>query len=246
MPIINIIKYKMTAGKRFNSLMKKMNLELRRFPEGDLKRRLLLLSHFQINSVFDVGANLGQYVINMREAGYAGNFISFEPVSTQFDILNKAAKKDPHWQAVNMALGSRDEETLINIAGNSESSSLLEMMPEHTNSEPRSAYIGREKITVRKLDTIFSDYYRAGDRILLKLDTQGFEKEVLAGAACSLEKVTGIQLEMSLIPMYEGEMLYDEMIRFLKEKGFHLYSLENGFSDPKTGQLLQIDGIFFR
>jgi FkbM family methyltransferase len=236
----------MTAGKRFNSLMKKLNLELRRFPEGDLKRRLLLLSHFRINKIFDVGANLGQYVLNMRDAGYNGNFISFEPVSQQFNILNKAAKNDPRWQTVNMALGSRDEETIINIAGNSESSSLLEMMPEHTKSEPRSAYVGKEKIIVRKLDTIINDYYQEGDRILLKIDTQGFEKEVLAGAVKSLDKVIGIQLEMSLIPMYEGEMLYDEMIRFLKDKGFHLYSLENGFSDPKTGQLLQIDGIFFR
>jgi hypothetical protein len=99
---------------------------------------------------------------------------------------------------------------------------------------------------VRKLDTIFPDYYQEGDHILLKLNTQGFEKEVLAGAARSLDKVTGFQLEMSLIMMYEGEMLYSDMISFLKEKGFHLFSLENGFSDPKTGQLLQIDGIFFR
>jgi FkbM family methyltransferase len=147
LPIIKINRYKMTACKRFNKLMKKMNLELRRFPEGDLKRRLLLLSHFRINKIFDIGANMGQYVLSMREAGYTGEIISFEPVSTQFATLSKAAKNDPNLQAVNMALGSRDEETFISIAGNSESSSLLEMMPEHTNNEPRSAYVGKEKIT---------------------------------------------------------------------------------------------------
>ncbi|HSU27024.1 MAG TPA: hypothetical protein VLJ68_01505, partial [Chitinophagaceae bacterium] len=53
-----------------------------------------------------------------------------------------------------------------------------------------------------------------------------------------------IQLEMSIVPLYENEMLYVDMIDHLARKGFQLYSLENGFSNPETGKLLQVDGVF--
>jgi FkbM family methyltransferase len=236
----------MKPGRLINKSLKKINLQVKRFPDDDMKRRLLLLSHYQINKIFDIGANIGHYALTMREAGYNGKIVSFEPLTKEFEILTRASQNDKRWQTVNIALGSSDEETFINISGNSMSSSLMEMRPEHNISEPKSAYIGKEKITVRKLDTIIGDFYEAGDRILLKIDTQGFEKEVLAGAAETLSRVIGIQLEMSLIMLYEGETLYSDMILFLKDKGFNLFSIENGFSDPTTGQLLQMDGIFFR
>jgi FkbM family methyltransferase len=236
----------MKVGRLINKSLKKINLQVKKFPDYDMERRLKLLSHYQINKIFDIGANIGDYARFMREAGYKGKIVSFEPQSKEFQILKKAAQKDKNWQAVHMALGSSDEERFINIAGNSQSSSLMEMRPEHSISEPSSAYVGKEKIVVRKTDTIMDDFYEAGDHLLLKIDTQGFEKEVLAGAVQSLNRIAGIQLEMSLIMLYEGETLYADMISFLKEKGFHLYSIENGFSDPKTGRLLQIDGIFFK
>ena len=122
----------------------------------------------------------------------------------------------------------------------------VDMLPDHVNSAPHSSYIGKEKITVRKLDSVMKDYYSKGDNILLKIDTQGFEKQVLDGAEQSLPIIRGIQLEMSLLPLYSDSILYLEMIELLKNKGYKLYSLENGFSNPETGQLLQVDGIFFR
>ena len=80
----------------------------------------------------------------------------------------------------------------------------------------------------------------------MKLDTQGFERNVLVGAAQSLQKIQGIQIEMSLLELYKGQMLFVETIAYLEQLGFKLYSLENGFYDKNTGQLLCLDGIFFR
>ena len=237
----------MALKRRLKNFLKRSGIHVRlQDPDVDLKRRLKLLSHYSINKVFDIGANTGDYAINMRDAGYIGKVISFEPLSSAYSVLSKACSNDKNWESINMAIGSRDEETFINIAGNSQSSSLLDMLPEHVKSAPSSAYIGKEKITVRKMDTIFNQYYGEGDHILLKIDTQGFEKQVLDGAEQSLSKITGIQLEMSLIPLYANEMLYLEMIAFLKGKGFILMSIENGFANPTTGQLLQVDGLFFR
>jgi FkbM family methyltransferase len=236
----------MKLAAHINRPLKKLGIQLKRYPDNDLKRRIKLINQNKINKIFDIGANTGIYARSLRSAGYKGKIVSFEPLSKAFKILKKKSQRDAGWQAINIALGSRDEERLINIAGNSESSSLLDMLPEHVRSAPKSSYIGQEKITVSKLDTILKDYCHQGDCILLKIDTQGFEREVLAGAIQSLPRITGIQIEMSLIMLYEGEMLYLEMISFLKEKGFNLFSLENGFSNPATGQLLQIDGLFFR
>ena len=79
---------------------------------------------------------------------------------------------------------------------------------------------------------------------MIKIDTQGYEKNVIDGATESLNNIKIIQLEMSILPLYENEILFIEMINYLDKKGFQLFSLENGFSDLTTGQLLQVDGIF--
>ena len=73
-----------------------------------------------------------------------------------------------------------------------------------------------------------------------------FEKEVLEGAKSSLEKIVGLQIELSIIPLYKNSLTYLEMIDYLDKKGYKLFSIENGFSDPNTGQLLQFDSVFFR
>jgi hypothetical protein len=51
---------------------------------------------------------------------------------------------------------------------------------------------------------------------------------------------------MSLVPLYRGETLFTEMIAMLTQVGFTLMAVEPDFSDPTTGQLLQLDGVFFR
>jgi FkbM family methyltransferase len=194
-----------------------------------------------------VGANDGYYTSQMVKLGFRGAIISFEPIRHVFQKLKQASLQYSNWKGENVALGDEDGETEINIAGNNAgSSSILDMLPAHTQASPESRYIGKERIQVRKLDSIFSKYYMEGDRILLKLDTQGFERNVLVGAAQSLQKIQGIQIEMSLLELYKGQMLFVETIAYLEKLGFKLYSLENGFYDRNTGQLLCLDGIFFR
>jgi FkbM family methyltransferase len=226
-------------------LLELNGLKIIRYPEKDLKRRLQLIDSFKINKIFDVGANVGQYSLQMRNLGFKGEIISFEPLKQAFSKLQRAASKDSKWMTQNIALGDQDTETTINVAGNSYSSSILDMLPAHFDSAPQSSYVSKEKIIVKKLDTIIDGYYKEGDRVLLKIDTQGFERNVIEGAKQSLHKICGIQVEMSIVQLYNGEMIFTEMIQSLKEKGFEIFSLENGFSDEKTGKLLQVDGIFF-
>lgn len=228
------------------STLKKAGFQIKRFPDGDYLRRIKIINDNHINLVFDVGANNGGYALSMREFGYTKKIISFEPLKSAFSELKISAKNDKNWILNNYALGNEDTKSVINIAGNSFSSSILNMLPQHLNSAPESRFISQEEIEIKKLDTIFNSMATANDNVMLKIDTQGYEKNVIDGAIESLPKIKIIQLEMSIVQLYESELLMTEMINYLDARGYQLFSLENGFGDSDSGQLLQVDGIFVR
>ncbi len=207
-------------------------------------RRMKLISLAGINVILDVGANIGQFAARMRQSGYNGQIVSFEPLSASYGDLGKKASGDPHWTTVNIALGNEDGKKVINISQNSYSSSILDIRTAHVDSEASSRYIGKEEITIAKLDTIFDMYHRHDSRIFMKLDTQGYEKHIIDGAEKSLSKIWCIELEMSLVHLYEGEWLMADMVHWMTSKDYTLWSLEDEFHNRQTGQLLQVNGMF--
>jgi hypothetical protein len=94
------------------------------------------------------------------------------------------------------------------------------MLPTHAKVAPTSKYIGKEFVTIQTLDALFSSYCKPDSRVFLKIDTQGFTKKVLEGGQHSLETIRGLQVEMSLVPLYEGEPLMGELVSFLQCRGF--------------------------
>jgi FkbM family methyltransferase len=180
----------------------------------------------------------------MRNLGYSKKIISFEPLKSAYEVLKNVSLKDNNWIVNNYAIGNEDTKSVINVAGNSYSSSILKMLPMHLNSAPESKYISQEKIEIKKLDSVLNTFCNKDDKVMIKIDTQGYEKKVIDGAYESLNIISIIQLEMSIVPLYESEMLFVDMINYLDNKGFQLFSLENGYSHPITDQLLQVDGIF--
>jgi len=201
----------------------------------------------QIDAVFDVGANTGQFAAKLRAGGFAGRIVSFEPSTGAHLILITRAKGDRNWIiAPKMALGDRNGTITLNIAGNSVSSSVLPMLPTHRSAAPESLYVGSETVDLRTLDSVSADLAAAAQRVFLKLDVQGFEHKVLQGAEQFLRRVAGIQIELSLVPLYDGEHLFHPMLHHLEERGYNLWSIVPGFVDPETSRLLQVDAIFFR
>lgn len=232
--------------KLINRLLKVTGYQLRpvEFIDVDLKRRIQIMNFLGINLVIDVGANKGQYAQKLRELGYTGRIVSFEPLTNVFDILKQAAAGDSKWEVHNCALGNEDISSFINIAGNTDSSSILNMLPEHKKNAPHTAYVGKQPITIKKLDTIYESIVNGQQyNIMLKSDTQGYEESVLRGADKTLPKIKMLQLEMSLVPLYENEMLYMDMLQYLGSRNFCLFSIENGFSSRDSGRMLQMDGI---
>ena len=204
----------------------------------------MLHSH-GVDVVFDVGAAKGAYGQELRHFGYQGTIVSFEPLAEAYDRLVRTKGDDLLWQAVRCALGSRTEQATIHVAANSDSSSLLPLGERHLTAAPQVGYVGTETVEVERLDVVALHHLRPGSRAFLKIDTQGFERDVLAGGQETLRQCVGLQLELSFVPLYEGGMLIDEAIRMAYAAGFHLVGLEAGFADP-DGQVLQADGVFFR
>jgi FkbM family methyltransferase len=241
-----IYKNKSSLLKLKRAFNAALGIEIVKYPTHELDRRIKLLQHHSIDVIFDIGANIGQYGGEMRNLGFKGQILSFEPMKSAFQKLEKNAAGDSNWRVFNYSLGERDGQTTINVAKNSVSSSLLDHLPQLTESAPQAAFVEKETIEIKKLDSVFDSLNVSGKNIYLKIDTQGYEEMVLLGAEKTLEKVTGIQIEMSFIPSYDGAMTFDIMKTKLNTLGFELVALENGFYDKKTGKQLEVDGIFYR
>lgn len=204
-----------------------------------------LLQQQQINLVLDVGANEGQFAAELRTSGYTGKIVSYEPLPGPHEKLCGRAKADPAWiVADRTAVGDRNGMIEINVSATSYSSSVLPMLPEHSSAAPDSAYVGRETVPIHRLD----DLYRLvpGDRALLKVDVQGYEQAVLAGAPEILAGCRAIIIEMSLVPLYGGQLLALELWNLLASHGFEAWALETGFRHKDTWRMMQVDGLFVR
>ncbi|MCA2627697.1 MULTISPECIES: FkbM family methyltransferase [unclassified Microcystis] len=236
--------------KTIKKLSRSLGIDLKRYniQTSEAAKMQRLLAYHNIDLVFDVGANIGQYAKLLRELGYSGRIVSFEPLSSAYSQLKAVSEKDPLWEiAPQTAIGNQEGEIVINIAGNSYSSSALPMLDAHLESAPESAYSGSETVKLSRLDTLAKDYIKSETKsIFLKIDVQGLEKQVLEGATAILPLVKGIKLELSLVPLYEGQVLFKEMIDIVEKLGYELYGIEPGFTAEKTGRMLQMDGIFFK
>jgi FkbM family methyltransferase len=239
----------MRLSSAINNILRKVGFEVRHFmPSPSPAAELVASLHkFDIDLVLDVGANSGQFASDIRRGGYTGKIVSFEPLSEAHSKLSKASDGDAKWNAYpRCALGDHDGEVEINIAGNSYSSSILPMLESHRSAAPESAYQGKEIVPIKTLDAVAGKYLKDSRAAFLKIDTQGFEWQVLNGARDTLPDIKGILVELSLLPLYGGQHLWREVIERLEAEGFTLWAFEPVFSDQASGRTLQVDGVFYR
>jgi FkbM family methyltransferase len=213
-----------------------------------LARRMRLFQHHGIDLVFDVGANAGQYAAALREAGFEGAIVSFEPLAEAFARLQDRAAGDRLWRCVNVAISDRSGRARFHVDdADGQCSSFLEMLPALKQAlEPRNWHHSVREVEAVTLDDVVARFAKPATTLYVKMDVQGYEGRIFAGASRSLERIDGFQMELSLAPLYDGETLLPDMITLLGERGFSLESIEPGKADARTGRLLQADCIFFR
>lgn len=209
-------------------------------------KRAEILKSYEISVVLDVGANLGQFAREVRQTGYRGRIVSFEPVSKTFEALVEIASEDPHHDCMKLALGDEDRTMTIHVSEGHASSSILQSVPSLVAAAPSARQVASEEIAVARLDTIRTRAIQEADRVYLKIDTQGYEDRVIRGASNSLSQVFAIEVEFSLVELYKEQALLPHIWEMLLNLDFHPIWIERCFSDPVTGFMLQCDSIFLR
>lgn len=239
-------------ARRFLGKKTGVYLKLKRFTasSSDELRTVMLLDLMGINCVIDVGANSGQFAESLYDFGYQHTVISFEPVKSVHEQLQKRAMKYDKWVVAEpCAIGDANGTSTINVSDATVFSSLLDIKKAYVESTQKSQVVSSEEINVFRLDTIIGKYLdvSADKRILLKIDTQGYEKQVLDGAPELLKSLVGLKIEIPLTPIYDGvAYTFYDIIDFMKENGYVPYSFNNEGVNLKTGRLNTIDGLFFK
>lgn len=225
------------------AIFNNVGLDIKRFPTQAMKSRQKFMEYGKYDIILDVGANIGQYVREVRGYyEYKGKIISFEPIKDAFQVLSQRHKKDHLWQGFNLALGDQNISDYINISGHSASSSFLNFNDKYLDEHKDLATVGRELIQIVTLDSVYGDLVKSySNKVLLKIDTQGYEMNVLRGADKSLKHISGLQIEISVREVYKGEVLLNELLTYLKELGFRVFTLEPYYFDKATGELLQVE-----
>ena len=227
--------------------LKAFNLKLSLYDKAK-PRYIKAIESFGINVIFDVGANSGQFALEVLKYDYRGRIISFEPTSEIYNTLQRNSNKFTNWVVhERAAVGEKCGTVVINVAGNSAaSSSVLSMGKTHQEAAPDANFISSENVPLITLDSIFNNYVSGISKCLLKIDVQGYEEQVLTGALASLKEVDAVKLECSLVTLYEGDKTFEFYFDFFKENGFELFDIEPGFSNPVNGRLLQFDALFIK
>ena len=199
-------------------------------------------------TVIDVGANVGQYAQRLRAAGLDLPIVSIEPGMEAHAELVKVAANDPTWTvAPRMAISDARGTAPLNVNKRSDMSSLKPMAEATLTAFPKAKPATIEEVRTERLDEILDDLVEPCSRpIFLKIDTQGCEAEVIRGAKRVLNRIVAIQLEMSLMPLYEGEPSYLELLNELDRLGYDLHFVIPGYFSRVLGRQLQIDGFFVR
>jgi len=194
----------------------------------DLRQRRPELVEFlkdrEINLVLDVGANTGQFGATLRAEGYSGTIISFEPASVPFSELRHRATGDRRWVPLKLSLGDRPGRVKLNVSRYNTFSSVLRQTSNASAFEKNSAVDHVEEVEMACLDDVCE--IKPNDRVFLKVDTQGFEEQVLNGARITLNSALGVLLEVPVVHMYEQVWSFEQALRFMDSVGFVLAQIK--------------------
>jgi FkbM family methyltransferase len=200
------------------------------------------LKNLGINCVLDVGANQGQFAKSLRKLGYREYILSFEPVKEDFSLLSKAFERDRFWRGFNIALGNENSVKPFNITTESTAMSSF-LAPKEKDWE-----IQVTKVEIKKLDTMFDALIETvpSPRVFLKMDTQGYDLEVVKGAESCINRILGLLSELSVQPTYENMPSYLEALKMYEQMGFKLIHLSEADRNPKTSEIIEYDCIMAR
>lgn len=202
------------------------------------------INKLNISTIIDVGSNEGQFIQSINSIIPNRKIIAFEPIKEVYEkLLFNTRGLDI--LAYNAAASDENGVSVINVSKNFVSSSLLKMEDLHKNMYPESEYVREEQIELKRLDDVISFGDITGN-ILLKIDVQGYENKVIAGAMNTIKHVDVVIIEFSFQPIYKDQWLFDETYLFFKQSGFKFIGFADQITDVAIGIPVYGDAIFVR
>lgn len=200
--------------------------------------------YHNINCVLDVGAHLGQFAKKIRNDGYDLDIISFEPQIEIYKKIKEASKNDDRWKIFpRCALGKSQGKDILNIFSETQCSSILKPNQKFFDHDQSFKQIDTTECDVYNIEYIFDLEKLHNKNIFLKIDTQGYESEVLEGCGEKINLINFIQLELCTYNLYFNEKKYDYYFDYLKKRNYELFDIKP-FAYDKHGRLMQFDCLF--
>jgi FkbM family methyltransferase len=226
---------------RLRRFLHSRGVAVKRFHSMPEARRTRILASRGVDVVFDVGANFGQYASFLRSAGYTGRIVSFEPVSATYAKLAERSSGDAGWDAHQVAVAATPG-TLANL---SFSSPLRPRIGTAEQLDRDAALIRTETAQADTLDNLVARLVGPNETIAVKMDVQGYETAVLDGGPETISRAQVVELELMVVPTYEGETLAPALLARMFDSGFRLGMVDNVMQD-EDGTAFAIDGVFVR
>jgi len=230
-------------------LLSALGLEIRRrnVKSSDSLRLVRMMTSLRIDTVVDVGANAGRYGHSIRTGGFTGRILSVEPLIDAHRLLSKRASSDFGWDVYRRcAVTPTGEDATLRVSADGVSSSLKELSAAGSGVAPSAAAVGAERVPGVALDMLLSEACTGGARCWLKLDVQGLESDLLATADLSQPGLVAVQAEASFVELYRGQQLFDSLLGLFNRHGFSVWAVLPGFSDMRSGRMLQADLVAVR
>ena len=213
-------------------------------PRTHASSRQAVLARHGVDVLLDVGANAGQYADELLAGGFTGRVVSVEPLDEPYALLSVAIAREPRWTAVQVALAAAPGTVSMHVTTDTRCSSVL--VPAAITALPGGSQVASATVPSRTLDDLCDAHVGAADHLAVKLDCQGYEREVLAGGAVTLVRARVLEVEMALVATYVGAPLIADLLPELTGHGFSVVSIEPGHRDRTTGQVYDVDVLLER
>lgn len=243
-------KLKPSLKAKIQNVGRKFGLEIKL--NSPRARQDLRLVHFlemhHVDLVIDIGANRGQFAVEIFDAGYSGEIVSFEPLPKAHQQLVESARKSGKlWSiAPRMALSDHNGSGEFYITEVDTSSSLLQPTDNFVRALSQVKVVDKVKVDIARLDDVAGELALDSRNVFLKLDVQGHENSVLEGAVHTLSKCRGVLIEVCIDSLYHNQGKLDEILYIINKAGFGLWDISSAYRNPETLRIGAIDVLGFQ